>query len=309
MLAERTGVVLGMFQPGPVCQILLELYFVCVWEFSKRRTNMTVLFLIMFFTPSWPNPALPAADEDVPSVTAHGAGGVLTQPRWRPPQSFVCDCWGSGSRSQTLQERNCAQGHKTPCRCSSWMRSSECSRAKTNSDRQKKNITKAGKLYPGLFQLQLQWVVLKESLWLTSYERVLARHQSSSICLMEFALGTPKLVERCTLFTLATAWFPALREESVLTFTCFHLPLFFFWSHSASLFILTRLPPFPDDRPWLGEPAWRRSWAEFEPSSAPCASQPAAAPQRTARCFAMTCHPLDRTHWVKDRCVKFVCEN
>lgn len=26
----------------------------------------------------------------------------------------------------------------------------------------KKNITKAGKLYPGLFQLQLQWVVLKE---------------------------------------------------------------------------------------------------------------------------------------------------
>lgn len=32
--------------------------------------------------------------------------------------------------------------------------------------------------------------------WLTSYERVLARHQSSSICLMEFALGTPKLVER-----------------------------------------------------------------------------------------------------------------
>lgn len=48
---------------------------------------------------------------------------------------------------------------------------------------------------------------------LTSYERVLARHQSSSICLMEFALGTPKLVERCTMLTLATAWFPGLKEK------------------------------------------------------------------------------------------------
>lgn len=61
--------------------------------------------------------------------------------------------------------------------------------------------------------LNTQWVAVAG--WLTSYERVLARHQSSSICLMEFALGTPKLVERWTLFTLATAWFPGLKKSQV----------------------------------------------------------------------------------------------
>lgn len=48
---------------------------------------------------------------------------------------------------------------------------------------------------------------------------------------MEFALGTPKLVERWTLFTLATAWFPGLKEKSgyLLIFTRSDLFLFFLW--------------------------------------------------------------------------------
>lgn len=49
--------------------------------------------------------------------------------------------------------------------------------------------------------------------WLTWYERVLARHQSSSICLMELALGTTQLAERWTMFTLATALFPGLKGD------------------------------------------------------------------------------------------------
>lgn len=96
---------------------------------------------------------------------------VLTLQCWRPPQSFACGCWGSGSRSQRIQGKNCAPGHKMPCRYSSWMKNSEYPHAEGEDKFQISDgkIPKVGKYYLSLsclnhqVQLQLHWLTLQMS--------------------------------------------------------------------------------------------------------------------------------------------------
>ncbi len=73
-----------------------------------------------------------------------------------------------------------------------------------------------------------------------------------------------------------------------------------FFGSDASLFILTRRPPSPASQSWLCGPAWLRSSAESEPSSAPCVSPPAFGPRLPShRCVKM-CRPRDQKHWSRD---------
>lgn len=61
---------------------------------------------------------------------------LLTLQHWRPPQSFAGGCWGSASCSRKHQGKNCAPGHRMPCRYSSWMKNSECPHAEKTKQRQ-----------------------------------------------------------------------------------------------------------------------------------------------------------------------------